>query len=148
MSTSDHNHGHGHGGEGASAESVAMGFELSDWQLRPVVVLLIATFSLLALAFIAMAGLIFVTGGEVRDTSQLIAEESSQLPPEPRVEQNPTLDSARMIAEARAQLESYGWVDQGQGIVHIPIERAKQLLLERGVSNAFPGAASSDASAP
>ncbi|MCA1555006.1 MAG: hypothetical protein LC737_11585, partial [Chloroflexi bacterium] len=27
----------------------------------------------------------------------------------------------------------YGWVDQSAGITHIPIERAMELLLERGL---------------
>jgi hypothetical protein len=29
------------------------------------------------------------------------------------------------------RLREYGWVDRAQGLVHIPIERAKQLYLER-----------------
>ena len=31
------------------------------------------------------------------------------------------------------ELNSYGWVDQKAGIVHIPIERAMQLIAERGL---------------
>lgn len=146
MSTSDHDHGqghgHGHGGEGASPESVAVGFELSDWQARPVVILTAAVFAILALAFIAMAGLVFVTGGQVGDTGHTLSptgEAQSQLPPEPRLEQNPNVDGERIVAAAVAQLEGYGWVDQGQGTARIPIERAKELLLERGVSSAFVG---------
>ncbi|HMQ34199.1 MAG TPA: hypothetical protein PKD53_25925, partial [Chloroflexaceae bacterium] len=86
MSTSDHDHGHGHGhgGEGASPESVAAGFELSDWQARPVLILTIATFAILALAFIAMAGLVFVTGGRIGDTGHTLSptgEAQAQLPP-------------------------------------------------------------------
>lgn len=141
MSKTDHGHGHGHGGEGASAESVAKGYEVSDWQARPVVVLTAVTFAILALAFIVMAGLLFVSGGSVGDTShELTAEDevNAQLPPEPRLEQNPNADSERMIAEAVARLESAGWADQAAGTAHIPLERAKELLLERGV-NPFEG---------
>jgi hypothetical protein len=29
------------------------------------------------------------------------------------------------------RLREYGWVDRAQGVVHIPIERAKRLYLER-----------------
>jgi hypothetical protein len=35
-------------------------------------------------------------------------------------------------AEEQKRLESYGWVDRSRGIVHVPIERAMQLLVERG----------------
>jgi hypothetical protein len=31
------------------------------------------------------------------------------------------------------QLHSYGWVDQGAGSVHIPIDQAMQLIAERGL---------------
>ncbi|HMQ35872.1 MAG TPA: cytochrome c, partial [Chloroflexaceae bacterium] len=96
----------------------------------------------LALAFIAMAGLVFVTGVRIGATGHTLSptgEAQAQLPPEPRLEQNPNVDGERIIAAAVAQLEGYGWVDQGQGSAHIPIERAKELLLERGVANAFAG---------
>jgi hypothetical protein len=35
--------------------------------------------------------------------------------------------------EAR-RLGSYGWVDEGTGVAHMPIEEAKKLLVERGVA--------------
>jgi hypothetical protein len=137
MSSAEHGHGHGHAGEGASAESVKQGFELSDWQTRPVVMMIVATLGSLALGFIVIAILLFATGGSIGDTSHTLSptgEVQAQLPPEPRLEQNPYLDGERMIAEATERLESYGWVNKGQGSAHIPIERAKELLLERGVS--------------
>lgn len=33
-------------------------------------------------------------------------------------------------ARKRERLSSYGWVDRGAGIVHVPIERAMQLVAE------------------
>ena len=42
-----------------------------------------------------------------------------------------TVSDARELKKVQAeQLESYGWVDQGKGIAHIPIEKAKQLIVE------------------
>lgn len=35
-------------------------------------------------------------------------------------------------AEEQKRLDSYGWVDRGRGIVHLPIERAMRLLVEHG----------------
>lgn len=35
--------------------------------------------------------------------------------------------------EEDRQLTSYGWVDQNAGVVRLPIDRAKELLLERGL---------------
>lgn len=35
-------------------------------------------------------------------------------------------------------MRSYGWVDRNAGIVRIPIDRAKELLLERGIPGGKP----------
>jgi hypothetical protein len=37
------------------------------------------------------------------------------------------------------QLNSYGWVDEKAGITHIPISRAMELMVERGVPVYQPG---------
>lgn len=47
--------------------------------------------------------------------------------------------------EQRAALSTYGWLDKGTGAVRIPIDRAKQLIVERGLPQAAPAA---DATAP
>jgi hypothetical protein len=39
----------------------------------------------------------------------------------------------RLQAETEATLTSYGWVDRDRGVVHIPIDRAIELLIERGL---------------
>jgi hypothetical protein len=39
-------------------------------------------------------------------------------------------DWARQDAAVHEHLETYGWVDRKTGTVHIPIERAMQLLLD------------------
>lgn len=47
---------------------------------------------------------------------------------------SPTGDQlSRARATERRQLEQYGWVDREQKITCIPIERAMQLLLDRGL---------------
>ncbi len=38
----------------------------------------------------------------------------------------------RHRADERQRLHGYGWVDQGTGVAHIPIEEAKKLIIERG----------------
>ena len=40
---------------------------------------------------------------------------------------------AAVVNPALANLNSYGWVDQKAGVVHIPIDRAMTLLLQRGL---------------
>jgi hypothetical protein len=53
--------------------------------------------------------------------------------PDPKLEEDERgqLNGIRMKEEQ--QLYSYGWVDQQAGTVHIPIERAMDLLVQRGL---------------
>lgn len=128
-------HGHGHAaGEGASKESVAAGYEVADARRRPLVLAVIGVFVLIALSFVVTAGLLFVASGQVGDGSNALSATSVQLPPAPRLEQNPELDGTRIESEATERLEGYGWVQQRDGIAHIPIERSIELLVERGVN--------------
>jgi len=55
-------------------------------------------------------------------------------PPTPNLQTVPEKDLATMRAEDEARLSSYGWVDQGQGIAHIPIDRAMAIIAERGAT--------------
>jgi len=128
-------HGHGHAaGEGASKESVAAGYEVVDARRRPLVLAVIGVFALIALSFVVTAGLLFVAGSQVGDGSNALAVTSVQLPPAPRLEQNPELDGTRIESEATERLEGYGWVQQRDGIAHIPIKRSMELLVERGIN--------------
>jgi hypothetical protein len=54
-------------------------------------------------------------------------------PPEPRLQTNAPADLDELRATKERELESYGWIDQPKGIVHIPVEQAMTLLVERGL---------------
>ena len=45
----------------------------------------------------------------------------------------PVADLVHMRSAEDQKLHSYGWVDQQKGVVHIPIEVAKQLVAQRGL---------------
>lgn len=49
------------------------------------------------------------------------------------VDATPVVDMAHMRAGEDQQLATAGWIDRQKGIVRIPIERAKQLVLQRGL---------------
>jgi hypothetical protein len=55
-----------------------------------------------------------------------------QLPPQPRFEENPGANLEAIRAREDSLLNSYGWVDQNAGTVRVPINRAMELLVERG----------------
>jgi hypothetical protein len=59
--------------------------------------------------------------------------ETRQPPPEPRLQVVPAQDLQQMRAAEEGVLSSYGWVDEAAGFVRMPIDRAIELLLERGL---------------
>lgn len=71
-------------------------------------------------------------------------------PPQPRLQVN----AARHLQEFRSaeeeRLGSYGWMDRPTGMVHIPIERAMDLIARRGVGalTAAPAAVPATAATP
>ncbi|HYP27959.1 MAG TPA: hypothetical protein VE262_14680 [Blastocatellia bacterium] len=68
-----------------------------------------------------------------------LASERTNIPPEPRLqlmpghEVHPLDEWKRMKAEEEQAISSYGWVDQNAGVVRIPIEEAKKLVLQQGL---------------
>ena len=59
--------------------------------------------------------------------------EARTLPPQPRLQVEPRIDLNQLRSGEEVLLHSYGWVDRNSGVVHIPIERAMDLVMERGV---------------
>jgi len=54
-------------------------------------------------------------------------------PPEPRLEMDPVAEFHKIRDQEEATLHGYGWVDEKAGIAHIPIERAMDMVLEKGL---------------
>lgn len=53
--------------------------------------------------------------------------------PEPRLEEDERAELNGVRGPEEEQLNSYGWVNEKTGTVHIPIERAMQLIVQRGL---------------
>ena len=53
--------------------------------------------------------------------------------PKPNLELNAQADLAAVRSRENAELASYGWVDRKAGVVRIPIDRAIDLLAQRGL---------------
>lgn len=49
--------------------------------------------------------------------------------------------------EQATRLQTYGWTDQGNRVVHLPIERAMALIVERGLPGASASAPGAEAAA-
>jgi uncharacterized iron-regulated membrane protein len=60
-------------------------------------------------------------------------ENARVLPPQPRLQVHPRLDLEKYLDGENRTLTTYGWVDKHNGVVRIPIDRAMELLLARGL---------------
>jgi hypothetical protein len=55
------------------------------------------------------------------------------IPPSPRIQSNPGADMQSYSQSQQNLLNTYAWVDRQNGIVRMPIDRAMELVLERGL---------------
>lgn len=63
----------------------------------------------------------------------LAVNDPPRLPAEPRLQQFPRNEFYEFRMKEDAALNSYGWVDKDAGTVHIPIEDAMRIMVERGL---------------
>lgn len=59
--------------------------------------------------------------------------DARQIPVEPDLQVNPRADLLKAYAPQQRELETYAWEDRQSGMVRIPIERAMDLLLLKGL---------------
>jgi hypothetical protein len=74
----------------------------------------------------------------------------SILPAEPRLQSDPAAEMEALRQEEERLVNSYRWMDQKRGIARIPVTRAMELLVERGlpVRSEAPASGAPDAPAP
>lgn len=118
-----------------SAESVERAHEVHDVNLRAILLFGLGLAIMIVLSFIMLR---WILG---RWTERRLAP-SPQIPPAlvtapsapgPNLESAPSVDLQQVLAPQQERLNSYGWVDQKAGIVHVPITQAMQLLLAEGL---------------
>ena len=63
----------------------------------------------------------------------MAAGQQDQLPPQPRLQENPQQELQDLRAKQEALLTGYGWVNKEAGIARIPIEDAMRIVVERGL---------------
>ncbi len=60
------------------------------------------------------------------------------LPPAPRLQTTPFMDVQQLHRDDARFLTRYTWVDRGAGVVRIPVDRAIDVLAERGLPHREP----------
>ena len=108
------------------------GYEPSDADPKPIVWFGVALAAMLVVTIAAMAWMFdyFTAREKQLDTSGSPLADTREIPTAPQLQVNPSTDLIQLRAREQARLDSYGWVDRQQGLVHIPIERAMEMLAE------------------
>ncbi|MDB5339601.1 MAG: hypothetical protein JWN70_5220 [Planctomycetaceae bacterium] len=118
-----------------SITPAAGGYERTDINMRGVVVFFGLVGISLAGVQLGVWELLQMFRADVlsHKASQSPRASGSVAPPGPRLQDQPLIEYSRFVDTQDARLNSYGWVDQRQGVVHIPITDAIDILATRGL---------------
>jgi hypothetical protein len=140
---SDHNPHHGHDPHDPEQGQV----ETSAVSPKPVLLFLAVLFIATAFVFFVVKGMDFglrkLDESNKEQKATEVEAQGRKLPPEPLLQGAPgkgdkptdlplqAMENLRK--ETAKKLASYGWIDKPGGIVHIPIDRAKGMIAEKGL---------------
>jgi hypothetical protein len=124
--------GHPHG----SLENADTHHETSDIDVRAIIWFVVVLGSIVLAINVSMWGMFkvlqhFERANEPYTTP--LARPAGETPPEPRLQTTPWTDLHTFRAEQQQFVDGYGWVDEKLGIARIPIDKAKQMLLQKGI---------------
>lgn len=88
-----------------------------------------------------------VTSG-VPTGKQNVPIDARQRPPAPQLEETPAFDLEREKAAEYELLHTYGWIDKPSGVVRLPIDRAIDLMAQRGLPSRPAAPATDNVSVP
>jgi hypothetical protein len=124
-----------------------MDFEREDLGAKPILIFLLGLIIGCVLVALVLKGLYsYLDGYENRrqpvqnplvqqTTADTRTVESGDITkfPQPRLETNEPMEINDFRVQEEKTLHSYGWVDQQAGVVRIPIDRAMELVAQRGL---------------
>ena len=130
----------------------ATGHETRDISIRAILGFGVALAVLTGVALAAMWGVfrVFENRADERDqpASPMVAVNLRRTPSGPRLESNPLVPRLAARAREDAIHGSYGWVDRSAGLARIPIDRAMELLVQKGLPASKPIAPVATAAPP
>lgn len=112
------------------------GHEERDFNLRGVVIFAVGLALLCVLSGVAVLAVFRYLDNRLVQAETPVSPvmlPAGQLPPEPQLLTDEPASLAAFRKEQDERIATYGWVDKQTGVVRIPIERAKKLILERGL---------------
>jgi len=111
----------------SDSSSDTVGYEASDAEPRLIAGL---AAGIAAFLMITPAVLWAVLSGSIERPRSLGGLEGF---PGPTLQVDPNRDLVAMRREEEKRLTGYGWIDRSRGTVHMPIDRAVELTVKRGL---------------
>lgn len=108
-------------------------YEKGDVQFRGVLIFAVALAVGVVLTLVLVGGMIAILAQQ--SPSPMRASRTGTpgvVPPPPLLQAQPWEDLRRYREEQSRVLSNYAWIDRKAGVVQIPIERAMDLVVERG----------------
>ncbi len=118
-----------------------LGHETRDVHVRVIAWSALGLVVAAVIAYLAVAGLykLFAHQHPSPDAPSRIEFYPHTIVPPPLLEIHPVADLEQLQTAEEGQLHSYGWVDKPAGVIRIPIERAMDLVVQRGLPTRGPG---------
>jgi hypothetical protein len=114
-------------------ENPDIGYELRDANVTQVVIAGLGLAAATALACVAMYFMFnLLRHGSAQEQTINPMAGPRVLPPEPRLQEKPWEQHMNLTASEDQVLSSYGWVDKPSGKVRIPVEKALDIVAQRG----------------
>jgi hypothetical protein len=123
------------GEEKVMSQQPRLNHEERDIEVRPLLLFMVFLIGLIIASLATVWLLDRAYQGNQADVLEVqsTAVPLDERPPDPNVQADPDRDLREYIAVNQDELHSYGWVDQQREVVRIPIERAMELIIERGL---------------
>jgi len=114
--------------------SISIGYEKRDANARALLIFAAGLIAILVLILVLMAVMFryFSVAQSLGPPASPFSAERV-LPPQPRLQADPREDLQRLRAAENANLNSYGWVNPSAGVVKMPVDRAMDRLIEKGL---------------
>ena len=118
-----------------NARGTTPGYETHDANAGGVFKFLVALGSVLVVTGLVCWGLFrYFSAHDVNQSaSDSPFADTRQLPLGPQLQVTPREDWLKYREQQEQSLETYGWENRGSGIVRVPIERAMELLVQKGL---------------
>ena len=114
-------------------EQPQRGYEASDVSVRQLFAFAAGVVGLVVLGVLGSAAVFhFFVSHQPLGPPASPFENVRTTPPEPRLQTTAPLDLKHYRDEQEKILGGYGWVDSQAGVVRIPVDRAMDLLLQKG----------------